>query len=124
MKVYRLEHPKYNRGPHTAVAYDPNTQAAWDLAGQSASAMAPTRPGPGDDLGYGFGWQKELCNRFCCMNAEIKFGCRSLESLKEWFDGELFELLLLAGHEVRIYEVPDEFVHIGKCQLAFRFMKG
>ena len=120
MKIYRLEHPKFHRGPHTAVNYSADSQAAWDLAGASPGAATDNRPSPSCDLGFGWEWQDALCRRFCCVPEDIKFGCDSLEALKNWFDGELFDLLLQAGHEISIYDVPEEFVHCGARQVCFR----
>lgn len=57
MKVYRLEHPHLNRGPHTAVTCDVDTQAAWDLAKASPGAPTDNRPVPSKD--FPFGW--DLC---------------------------------------------------------------
>lgn len=120
MKIYRLEDPSLNRGPHTAVNYSEDSQAAWDLANASPGAPTDNRPAPSRDFPFGWGWREELRERFCCDYDDIIFGCESLEALQQWFDGELFELLQLAGHEVKIYEVADKFAFKGRHQVAFR----
>lgn len=120
MKVYRLEHRALGKGPHSAALEDPDTGAAWELAGEDPMKVSPSRPGPARDLGFSFWWQEELRNRFRCGYADLLFGCESLDALREWFSGELFDLLLQAGHEIRIYDVPEEFVHCGARQVCFR----
>lgn len=122
MKVYRLEHRAFGKGPHTAASEDPDTGAAWELAGEDPMMASPSRPAPARDLGFSFWWQEKLRIRFRCGYSDLLFGCESLDALKEWFAGELFDLLLEAGHEIRIYDVPEEFVCKGGKQLAFRFM--
>lgn len=119
MKIYRLEHPAYNRGPHTAVNFDVNTAAAWELAGEEPGMPTPNRPSPIRDFPFGWDWVDELRHKFGCNLNQIYFGCKSYEDLQKWFSGELFELLLHAGHEVKIYNVPDTQAYAGNKQVAF-----
>lgn len=104
--IYRIEHEEKCEGPfgdRGAVFYsgDPDED--------------PTHPYNGNDP-----YMEEMK-----FDKEYdRFGCRSLDELRQWFKGKYVWDLAESGYVLRVFETPEYQVNHGETQCAFpRWMR-
>lgn len=102
VEVYRIEDSETGMGPYRDSWQDPIREEMEDFH----NSDSVYHPGP---LYSDLGWTYE----------DEFFGCESLKSLEDWFEG-YYGHLLSTGFVVKLYVVPASDVRVGRLQVKFR----
>lgn len=116
MIIFRIEAIDGN-GPFRHVVPDLNLTLATihDWSGTAGRMPGPWEERWSDEQRYVDLWTGRLY-----IGSVIKFGCVSLTQLRDWFNSrEGTERMADHGAVLAAYEVPDEFLLTGSCQVLF-----
>lgn len=108
MKVWRVEHKKYKRGPYRLCEVVPEKSCeSIGIPGYSCD----NKPMPYND---------GINNFESGSNQSVRFGFESLTKLKDWFSDDELKSLKRHGFVVNVYSVPRNHVQVGGRQVLFR----